>query len=87
LGWKGNIPALVCLLQAHLEKGSGDAILPAQLLPILGIFQKVIASHANEVNGFDLLATIIERVLKEKLKPHMSDAMQLILMHLQQGKK
>jgi exportin-2 (importin alpha re-exporter) len=83
---KGNIPALVRLLQAYLEKGSGDSVLQAQLLPILGIFQKLLASRASEANAFDLLATIIERVPKEKLQPRMRDVMQLILMRLQHGK-
>jgi exportin-2 (importin alpha re-exporter) len=83
---KGNIPALVRLLQAYLEKGSGDAVLQAQLLPILGIFQKLLANRASEANAFDLLATIIERFPKEKLQPRMRDVMQLILMRLQHGK-
>lgn len=83
---RGNIPALVRLLQAYLERGSNDAVIHAQIIPILGVFQKLIASRASEVNGFDLLASIVERVPNDQLQPHLQNVMQLLLMRLQHGK-
>jgi len=83
---RGNIPALVRLLQAYLEKGSAHVLAQGKLLPTLGIFQKLIASRASEVNGFDLLGTIVQKVPMQSLQPHLRDLMQLLLMRLQQGK-
>lgn len=87
----GNIPPLVRLLQAYLEKGAAaiantasDKIVSRpvaimqmtsfQIIPILiiiifssqpgllGVFQKLIASKANDHQGFYLLNSIVEHM-------------------------
>lgn len=40
---KGNVPALVDLLRAYLKVGVADVINMGQLLPILGVFQKLLS--------------------------------------------
>ncbi len=56
---KGNIPALVRLLSAMIIRGAPDMVADNQLEPILGIFQKLISTRANETHAFDLVETVI----------------------------
>jgi len=56
---KGNVPALVRLLSAIIPRGSQFIIQNNQIEPVLGIFQKLISTKANESYGFDLLETVV----------------------------
>ncbi len=57
---QGNIPALVRLLQAYLLKGAPQIVAQNQLLPVLGIFQKLIASKVHDHEGFYLLESVVD---------------------------
>jgi exportin-2 (importin alpha re-exporter) len=83
---RGNIPALVRLLQAYLAQGSAYIVAQGKLVPMLGIFQKLIASRASEVNGFELLGTMVQKVPIESLQPQLQNLVQVLLVRLQQGK-
>lgn len=52
---RGNVPALVRLLQAIMARGASIFTTDNQLTPVLGIFQKLVSSKVNEVHAFDLL--------------------------------
>lgn len=56
---KGNIPALVRLLSSVIPRGSQYITEHNQIEPILGIFQKLVSTKANESFGFDLLETVV----------------------------
>jgi exportin-2 (importin alpha re-exporter) len=56
---KGNIPALVRLLSSIIPRGSQFILENQQLVPILGIFQKLLSTKANEGFGFDLLESVV----------------------------
>jgi exportin-2 (importin alpha re-exporter) len=56
---KGNIPALVRLLSSVIPRGSQYILEHNQIEPILGIFQKLVSTKANESFGFDLLETVV----------------------------
>lgn len=56
---KGNIPALARLLSSIIPRGSQYIIEHNQIEPILGIFQKLVSTKANESFGFDLLETVV----------------------------
>ncbi len=56
---KGNIPALVRLLSSVIARGASDIASNHQVEPILGIFQKLLSSKANESHAFDLLESIV----------------------------
>ena len=56
---KGNVPALVRLLSAIIPRGAEYIASNNQIEPILGIFQKLVSSKANEGYGFDLLETVV----------------------------
>ncbi|KAJ3413290.1 Exportin-2 [Chytridiales sp. JEL 0842] len=45
----GNIPALVSLMEAYLSKGAEKIAQGGHLTPILGVYQKLIASRMNDV--------------------------------------
>eukprot|EP00581_Thalassiosira_minuscula_P013061 CAMPEP_0183727082 /NCGR_PEP_ID=MMETSP0737-20130205/24807_1 /TAXON_ID=385413 /ORGANISM="Thalassiosira miniscula, Strain CCMP1093" /LENGTH=929 /DNA_ID=CAMNT_0025958619 /DNA_START=28 /DNA_END=2817 /DNA_ORIENTATION=- len=81
---KGNVPALSRLLTAYLSKGPND--LEPHLLGILGVFQKLVSSKANEQYAFDLLRGIVMYMRQEAFMPRMKDVLQILLMKLQQGK-
>lgn len=59
---RGNVPALVRLLRAFLSRGAQDIVAANQLPPMLGVFQHLIASKANDTYGFELLEAIFESV-------------------------
>ena len=81
---KGNIPALSRLLTAYLSKGPNDVVL--HLLGILGVFQKLVSSKANEQYAFDLLRGIIMYLPQESFMPRMKDILQILMMKLQHSK-
>uniref|UniRef100_A0A3Q2VJ66 Exportin-2 n=1 Tax=Haplochromis burtoni TaxID=8153 RepID=A0A3Q2VJ66_HAPBU len=84
----GNIPPLVRLLQAYLEKG-GETIArsAADKIPgLLGVFQKLIASKANDHQGFYLLNSIIEHMPPESLIQYRKQIFILLFQRLQGSK-
>lgn len=56
---KGNVPALVRLLSAVIPRGAQFIVQNNQIEPILGIFQKLLSTKANESHGFDLLEAVV----------------------------
>lgn len=69
----GNIPALVRLLQAFIEKAPKDVVSNDKLSALLGVFQKLIASKSNDHQGFYMISSLVEclepAVLSSQLKP------------------
>jgi exportin-2 (importin alpha re-exporter) len=57
---QGNIHPLNRLLQAFVSNGSNQIIAQDKISGLLGVFQKLIASKANDHEGFLLIQTIIE---------------------------
>jgi exportin-2 (importin alpha re-exporter) len=56
---RGNVPALVRLLSSIIPRGAQFILQNNQIEPILGIFQKLVSTKANESNGFDLLESVV----------------------------
>ena len=56
----GNITPLVRLIQAFISKGPNQIIAENKVEPLLGVFQKLIASKSNDHEGFYLLQAIVE---------------------------
>nr|XP_061813737.1 exportin-2-like isoform X2 [Nerophis lumbriciformis] len=84
----GNIPPLVRLLQAYMEKGGATiAASAADKIPgLLGVFQKLIASKANDHQGFYLLNSIIEYMPPESLTQYTKHIFILLFQRLQSSK-
>ncbi|MGH0145719.1 UNVERIFIED_CONTAM: hypothetical protein FKN15_024670 [Acipenser sinensis] len=84
----GNIPPLVRLLQAYLQKGGTTiATTAADKIPgLLGVFQKLIASKANDHQGFYLLNSIIEHMPPDSINQYKKQVFILLFQRLQSSK-
>ncbi|GCB70322.1 hypothetical protein scyTo_0001247 [Scyliorhinus torazame] len=84
----GNIPPLVRLLQAFLEKGANSiSTSAADKIPgLLGVFQKLIASKANDHQGFYLLNSIIEHMPPDAMHQYRKQIFILLFQRLQNSK-
>lgn len=83
---RGNIPGLVALLQSILRNGSQTVVETDNLLPILGVFQKLIASKANETYGLSLLQDIIYYISPGPLDQYSKQISILLLQRLQSSR-
>ncbi|KAJ2451890.1 importin-alpha export receptor [Coemansia sp. RSA 2336] len=83
---QGNIPALVRLLQSYLQIGGQQLAGEGQLQPILGIFQRLIASRANDHHGFNLLLAITHFVPLPTLREYLKPVLTLCLNRLQSSR-
>ncbi|KAJ5107737.1 hypothetical protein N7456_004412 [Penicillium angulare] len=83
---RGNIPALVRLLSSIIPRGAQYIIEHNQIEPILGIFQKLVSTKANEGYGFDLLETVVATFPPTALEQYFVMIMQIILQRLQNSK-
>ena len=82
----GNIPALVRLLQAFVEKAPEEMTAGDKLTALLGVFQKLIASRSNDHEGFYLLGSLIQHLSISRLSPHFKDIFILLFQRLQNSK-
>jgi exportin-2 (importin alpha re-exporter) len=80
---KGNIPALTRLLCAYMGNSGEEIAKMGHLDAVLGIFQKLISSRANEAYGFDLLSSILLHVPPAALQQYLRVIFQVILTRLQ----
>ncbi|KAI9802851.1 MAG: importin-alpha export receptor [Piccolia ochrophora] len=83
---KGNVPALVRFLLAVIPRGATILAAENQLQPILGIFQKLLSSKANEAYGFDLIEGVISSFPITALQPYWVPMLNIMLMRLQNSK-
>lgn len=82
----GNVPALVRLLQSYLKKGTKEIVANQLLEPILGIFQKLIASKTHDHEGFYVLESIVEHMSPSDFASYMKAILTIIFTRLQKDK-
>ena len=82
----GNIPPLVRLLQAFISKGGKKIGESGELVKVLGVFQKLIASKANDHQGFYLLNTMVEHVKSQAMEPYLKQIFNLLFQRLMRSK-
>lgn len=82
----GNVPALVRLLQAFIERAPVDVVSDNKLTNLLGVFQKLIASKSNDHEGFYLIGSMVEHIDMLVMKPQMKDVFTLLFRRLQSSK-
>ncbi|CAK9858088.1 unnamed protein product [Sphagnum jensenii] len=80
---QANVPGLVRLLQAYLQKAPQEINQGNQLPQVLGVFEKLIASKNTDHQGFFILNTVIENVSFEVLSPYMSQIWTILFSRLQ----
>ncbi|KAI9741905.1 MAG: importin-alpha export receptor [Cirrosporium novae-zelandiae] len=83
---KGNVPALVRLLNAIISRGAVGMEQNNQLEPILGIFQKLLSTRTHESHAFELLECVTMNFSASALQKYFVTVCQLILMRLQNSK-
>ncbi|KAI5304978.1 importin-alpha export receptor, partial [Ascosphaera pollenicola] len=83
---KGYVPALVRLLSSLISRGAAVIMENNQIEPILGIFQKLLASRANETYAFDLLESVLYNFPKESLTGYFTALFSMMLTRLQGNK-
>lgn len=79
---RGNIPALTRFLVSLVIRAPAHIVQKNQVEPILGIFQKLIASKAHEVHAFDLLESVIASVPHQSLQQYYVTIFNLLLTRL-----
>lgn len=85
--YRGNIPGIVRLLVAIINYDSSIFTNSDQsLLPLLGVFQKLISSRANDAYGFDLLEAILVNIQLEVLKNYLNQIATLLLTRLKNSR-
>ncbi|KAI8365486.1 Cse1-domain-containing protein [Choanephora cucurbitarum] len=85
---QGNIPALVRLMQAYLDKGAQTILANNQFEPILGIFQqKLVYSRQFDHYGMLLLETITKRIPLSVLGNYLPVLCNAVLKRLLSKKK
>lgn len=79
---RGNVPALVRLLQAMLPRASSVIVQNDQLQSVLGLFQKLASSKTNESFAFDLLETVVRTFPSNVLDHYWVPIVQIMLTRL-----
>jgi exportin-2 (importin alpha re-exporter) len=76
----GNVPALVRFLQAYLKRAAAELL--GHLVPMLGIFQKLLASKATEQGSMDLLSSLTIYIPQTNLLQYCKQFFNMILIRL-----
>ncbi|XP_015602290.1 exportin-2 isoform X1 [Cephus cinctus] len=83
---QGNIHPLNRLLQAFVQHGAQQIIAQDKLSGLLGVFQKLIASKANDHEGFLLIQCIIEHFPPNILEQYIKQVFVLLFQRLSSSK-
>ncbi|KAK7338072.1 hypothetical protein VNO77_18670 [Canavalia gladiata] len=83
--WKRspNVPALVRLLQAFLQKAPNEINQGDRLTKVLGIFDTLVQSSSTSEQGFYVLNTVIESLEYDVIKPYISHIWAALFRELQ----
>ncbi|XAR69470.1 hypothetical protein NMG60_11001063 [Bertholletia excelsa] len=86
--WKrsGNVPALVRLLQAFLQKAPQELSREGRLTQVLGIFNKLVSSPSTDEQGFYVLNTVVENLGYDVIVPYMGHIWASLFTRLQNSK-
>jgi CAS/CSE protein, C-terminus len=80
----GNIPALVILVQAYLQKAPQDIVEKQFVQPILGIFQMLLGLSRHYGDATTLLSSILA-YLPLQVRPHIASASLLLKCYCESG--
>jgi len=82
----GNIPALTRLVEAFLQTGPDCIVSGNLLVPVLGVFQKLVASKVNDQFGFRIIRSIAEHVPLDNYDFALLDILKIIFTRIQGSK-
>ncbi|XP_058804999.1 exportin-2 [Phymastichus coffea] len=83
---QGNIHPLNRLLQAFVTHGSHQIIAQDKVSGLLGVFQKLMASKANDHEGFLLIRAVVEHFPPNILEPYMKHVFVILFQRLSSSK-
>ena len=81
-----NVPALVRLLQAFLQKAPHELNREGRLSQVLGIFERLVSSHTTDEQGFYVLNTVIENLGYEVIMPYVGHIWATLFGRLQKNR-
>ncbi|QBM86871.1 exportin-2 importin alpha re-exporter [Metschnikowia aff. pulcherrima] len=85
--YRGNIPGVTRLIISIMRHDSSAFATNGQeLTPLLGVFQKLIASRANDTYGFELLEAILLNIPLEFLSNYLNQIAILLLTRLKNSR-
>lgn len=82
-----NIPALVRLLQAFLQKTPNELNQEGRLSNVLGIFNRLVSASSTEDQGFYILNTVFENLGYEVISPYVKHIWISLFNRLQDNKR
>ncbi|XP_017086670.1 exportin-2 [Drosophila eugracilis] len=82
----GNVTPLIRLISAFIKQGSAQIQALGKLSGILGIFQKMIASKANDHEGFYLLKNLLSYYPAAEIQPNLRQIFGLLFQRLSLSK-
>eukprot|EP00252_Welwitschia_mirabilis_P008441 TRINITY_DN2027_c0_g1_i1.p1 TRINITY_DN2027_c0_g1~~TRINITY_DN2027_c0_g1_i1.p1 ORF type:complete len:966 (-),score=126.84 TRINITY_DN2027_c0_g1_i1:393-3290(-) len=80
---KANVPALVRLLQAYLQKSPNELSQEGRLNQVLGIFNKLITVKSTDHLGFFILNTVVENLKYEVIASYVGHIWSALFLRLQ----
>ncbi|KAJ6320195.1 hypothetical protein OIU78_015556 [Salix suchowensis] len=78
-----NVPALVRLLQAFLEKAPEKVTQEGRLAQVLGIFNRLVSAPSTDEQGFYVLNTVIEKLEYGAIAPYVGHIWNALFSRLQ----
>lgn len=82
---RGNVPALSRLVVAYIEQAPNE--LQNDLVPILGIYQKLMSLKATEAQGVQIVIAVISKYDLNVLQPYLGDIFKIFLRRLEKTPK
>lgn len=83
---KGNIPALARLLRAYLQQDATNIVSSGSFMSLMGVWQKLVSSKANEQSSFELMASIVRFVPQDALQPVLKQIFAILFARLTSAK-
>ena len=84
---RGNVPALSELLHSYILRDAPYILSTGSLPGVLGVFQKLLSSRANEAFAYRVLDSLLQLCPVAAMQPYAPTAMQLLLQRLQDAVK
>ena len=81
-----NVHGLVRFLTAFVARAAPQIVAAGRVEPVLGVFQKLVASKANDHEGFYLLQSLVLHFEPNHLSPYMNKIFLLLFQRLTSSK-
>lgn len=83
---RGYIPGMVQYIETYMQKCKDNVVANNQMSPILGVFQKLIASKASDHHGLRLITTMFETYDMGVMSLFVSDIFRALMFRLSKAK-